>query len=287
MVGVMLMGLLGYYLLPISALPPVDFPTIQVTAQYPGASSGRDGVVVTTPLERQFGQISGLATMTSASSFGNSTITLQFTLDRTSMPRRRTCRRRSMPRAAFCQRTCRIRRPTARSIPPTRRSSRSRSPRTRLPLEKVNDLADTVLAQKLSEVSGVGLVTIEGNQKPAVRVRVNPAAIASLGLSLEDVRTALLPEQRQRAQRQLRRRRASPTPSTRTTRFFPPPIIATSSSLTGTARPFGSATSATVVDNVENVGSARGSGRSRAKSPPSCSTSSASRARTSSRPPTG
>src|SRR2546423_5248636 len=82
MVGVILMGALGYWLLPISALPAVDFPTIQVTAQYPGASPDVMTSSVTTPLERQFGQISGLAMMTSASSFGNTTITLQFNLDR-------------------------------------------------------------------------------------------------------------------------------------------------------------------------------------------------------------
>src|SRR5438046_7180183 len=82
MAGVVLMGLLGYFLLPISALPPVDFPTIQVTAQYPGASPDVMASSVTTPLERQFGQISGLALMTSVSSFGNSSITLQFNLDR-------------------------------------------------------------------------------------------------------------------------------------------------------------------------------------------------------------
>src|SRR6266487_6666236 len=82
MVGVLLMGLLGYYLLPISALPPVDFPTIQVTAQYPGASPDVMASSVTTPLERQFGQISGLGVMTSVSSFGNMAITLQFNLDR-------------------------------------------------------------------------------------------------------------------------------------------------------------------------------------------------------------
>src|SRR6267143_7271091 len=81
MAGVLLMGCLGYYLLPISALPSVDFPTIQVTAQYPGASPDVMASTVTTPLERQFGQISGLGTMTSVSSFGNTTITLQFTLD--------------------------------------------------------------------------------------------------------------------------------------------------------------------------------------------------------------
>src|SRR6266511_4209527 len=192
MVGVLLMGLLGYYLLPISALPPVDFPTIQVAAQYPGASPDVMASSVTTPLERQFGQISGLATMTSVSSFANSTITLQFTLDRNIDAASQDVQAAINAAGGVL--------PQGMPNPPTySKVSPADTPILTLqltsdilPLEKVNDLADTVLAQKLSEVSGVGLVTIEGNQKPAVRVRVNPAAIASLGLSLEDVRTVLI-----------------------------------------------------------------------------------------------
>src|SRR6266566_2773305 len=192
MVGVLLMGLLGYYLLPISALPPVDFPTIQVVAQYPGASPDVIASSVTTPLERQFGQISGLATMTSVSAFANSTITLQFTLDRNidaasqdvqaAINAARGVLPQGMPNP-----------PTYNKVNPADTPILTLALTSdTLPLENVNDFADTVLAQKLSEVSGVGLVTIEGNQKPAVRVRLNPAALASLGLSLEDVRTALV-----------------------------------------------------------------------------------------------
>jgi hydrophobe/amphiphile efflux-1 (HAE1) family protein len=192
MAGVLLVGLLGYYLLPISALPPVDFPTIQVVAQYPGASPDVMASSVTTPLERQFGQISGLAAMTSVSSFANAAITLQFTLDRDI-----DAASQDVQAAINAARGVL---PTGMPNPPTySKVNPADTPiltlqltSDTLPLEKVNDLADTVLAQKLSEVSGVGLVTIEGNQKPAVRVRVNPAAIASLGLSLEDVRTALI-----------------------------------------------------------------------------------------------
>src|SRR5881396_707395 len=192
MVGVLLMGLLGYFLLPISALPPVDFPTIQITSQYPGASPDVMASSVTTPLERQFGQISGLATMTSVSSFANSTITLQFTLDRNidaasqdvqaAINAARGVLPQGMPNP-----------PTYNKVNPADTPILTLALTSdTLPLENVNDFADTVLAQKLSEVSGVGLVTIEGNQKPAVRVRVNPAALASLGRSLEDVRTALV-----------------------------------------------------------------------------------------------
>src|SRR5438105_7756215 len=191
MAGVIMMGLLGYLLLPISALPPVDFPTIQVTAQYPGA--GPDVMVssVTTPLERQFGQISGLALMTSISSFGNASITLQFALDRDidagaqDVQAAMNAANGVLPRMPTPPIYSKV---NPADTPILTLSINSET----LPLEKVNDLADTVLAQKLSEVSGVGLVTLEGNQKPAVRVRVNPSALASLGLGLEDVRTALI-----------------------------------------------------------------------------------------------
>ena len=192
MVGVVLMGLLGYILLPISALPPVDFPTVQVVAQYPGASPDVMVSSVTTPLERQFGQISGLGMMTSVSSFGNTTITLQFNLDRDI-----DAASQDVQAAINAARGVL---PTGMPNPPTySKVNPADTPiltlaltSDTLPLEKVNDLADTTLAQKLSEVSGVGLVTIEGNQKPAVRVQINPAAIASLGLSLEDVRSAVI-----------------------------------------------------------------------------------------------
>src|SRR5437868_13397647 len=192
MAGVVLMGWLGYHLLPISALPPVDFPTIQVAAQYPGASPDVMASSVTTPLERQFGQISSLGAMTSISSFGNTIITLQFNLERdidaasqdvqAAINAARGVLPAGMPNP-----------PTYSKINPADTPILTlQLTSDTLPLEKVNDLADTALAQKLSEVTGVGLVTIEGNQKPAVRVRVNPSAIASLGLSLEDVRTALI-----------------------------------------------------------------------------------------------
>ncbi len=191
MVGVVLMGILGYLLLPISALPPVDFPTIQVTAQYPGASPDVMASSVTTPLERQFGQISGLSQMTSISSFGNANITLQFVLDRDIDAAAQDVQAQMNAAGGVL--------PKMPSPPTYSKVNPADTPiltlkitSDTLPLEKVNDLADTVLAQKLSEVSGVGLVTIEGNQKPAIRVRINPAAIAAQGLSLEDVRSALL-----------------------------------------------------------------------------------------------
>src|SRR3954464_8770586 len=191
MTGVVLMGLLGYFLLPISALPPVDFPTIQVTAQYPGA--GPDVMVssVTTPLERQFGQISGLAVMTSISSFGNASITLQFVLDRDIDAAAQDVQAAMNAANGVLPRMPNP--PTYSKVNPADTPILTLQIHSdTLPLEKVNDLADTVIAQKLSEVSGVGLVTIEGNQKPAIRVQINPAALASLGISFEDIRNALL-----------------------------------------------------------------------------------------------
>ena len=191
MAGVVLMGLLGYYLLPVSSLPPVEFPTVQVMAEYPGAGPGVMVSSVTTPLERQFGQISGLELMTSASSFGNAGITLQFALDRDidaaaeDIQQAINAASGVLPNDMPSPPTYSKVNPADTPILTLRISSDT------LPVQKVNDLVDTVLAQKLSEVTGVGLVTIEGNQKPAVRVQVNPAALAAHGIGLEDVRAAL------------------------------------------------------------------------------------------------
>jgi multidrug efflux pump len=191
MAAVLLLGALGYRWLPISALPAVDFPTIEVTTLYPGASPSVMATLVTAPLERQFGQIAGLAAMTSNSSFGVSTITLQFVLDRN-----------IDDAAQDVQSAINAARGTLPSNLPYPPSYSKVNPADApilslaitsdsLPIDRVNDFADTILAQKLSQVSGVGLVTIEGNQKPAVRVQANPAALAGLGLGLEDLRTAL------------------------------------------------------------------------------------------------
>lgn len=192
MAGVVLMGILGYILLPISALPPVDFPTIQVTAQYPGASPDVMVSSVATPLERQFGQISGLAMMTSVSSFGIANITLQFVLDREIDAAAQDVQAAINAAGGVLPKNLPSP-PTYSKVNPADTPILSlQITSDTLPLEKVNDLADTVLAQRLSEVSGVGLVTIQGNQKPAVRVQVNPGAIAALGMSFEDVRNALV-----------------------------------------------------------------------------------------------
>ena len=192
MAGVVIMGMLGYFFLPISALPPVDFPTIQVTAQYPGASPEVMASLVTTPLERQFGQISGLTLMTSASSSANASITLQFTLDRDLDAAAQDVQAAINAAAGVLPRTM-PNPPTYSKVNPadTPILTLVATSETQ-PIEKVNDLADTVLAQKLSEVTGVGLVTIQGKQKPAIRVQMNPTALAAVGLGFEDVRTALI-----------------------------------------------------------------------------------------------
>ena len=191
MAGVIMLGLLGYELLPISALPAVDFPTIQVFAQLPGASPDVMASSVTTPLERQFGQIPGLASMNSTSSFGNATITLQFVLEREIDAAAEDVQAAVNAAGGVLPKNL-PNPPTYNKVNPADTPILSLAISSdSLPLDKVNDFADTVLAQKLSQVSGVGLVSIQGNQKPAVRVQVNPAAIASLGLSLDDIRGVL------------------------------------------------------------------------------------------------
>jgi multidrug efflux pump len=191
MAGVIMLGLLGYFLLPIASLPQVDFPTIQVVTRYPGASPEVMTSAITTSLESQFDQISGLTSMSSTSSFGVSTITLQFDLNRdidvaaqdvqAAINVSRGYLPSDLPNLPVYNKV------NPADTPILTLSITSDS----LPLAKVNDLADTLLAQKLSQVAGVGLVTIEGNQKPAVRIQFNPAAMASLGLGPEDLRNAI------------------------------------------------------------------------------------------------
>jgi hydrophobe/amphiphile efflux-1 (HAE1) family protein len=190
-VGVVLAGLLGYSVMPISALPEVAFPTIQVTTFLPGASPDTMASLVTTPLERQFGQIPGLDLMTSTSSAGTSVITLQFILDREIEAAAEDVQAAINAAGGVLPHTL--------PAPPTyNKVNPADAPvlilaltSDTLPLTELNDAVDSVVAQKLSRVNGVGLVTIEGNQKPAVRVRLNPAKLTALGLSLEAIRTAL------------------------------------------------------------------------------------------------
>jgi multidrug efflux pump len=191
MVGVMLVGFVAYRQLPVSALPQVDYPTIQIQTFYPGASPDVMASSVTAPLERQFGQIPGLNQMTSTSSFGSSIITLQFNLDlnidiaeqevQASINGASNLLPQGLPNPPIYSKI------NPADAPILTLSLTSDS----LPLSKVEDLTDTTLAQKISQLTGVGLVSISGGQRPAVRIQANPTALASYGLSLEDLRTAL------------------------------------------------------------------------------------------------
>jgi multidrug efflux pump len=189
--GILLAGGLAYTQLPISALPQVDYPTIQVLTFYPGASPDVMASSVTTPLERQFGQLPGLSRMTSTSAQGASRITLQFNLDLNIDVAEQQVQAAINTAATFLPRDL----PTP---PVYSKVNPADSPvltlavtSDTLPLIKVQDLADTNLAQKISQLPGVGLVSISGGQKPAIRVQADPAMLASYGISLEDLRTVL------------------------------------------------------------------------------------------------
>jgi len=191
MTAVMLAGFVAYQQLPVSALPQVDYPTIQVLTMYPGAGPSVMVSSVTAPLERQFGQVPGLKQMTSTSTFGASLIVLQFDLDQNIDVEEQQVQAAINAGGTFL--------PTDLPNPPIySKVNPADAPILTLalscdtmPLQKVEDLADTTLAQKISQLPGVGLVTISGGQKPAVRVQANPTALASYGLSLEDLRIAL------------------------------------------------------------------------------------------------
>ena len=191
MAGLLLIGAVAYKQLPVSALPQVDYPTIQVVTFYPGASPDVMGSSVTAPLERQFGQMPGLNQMTSTSSEGSSVITLQFVLDlnidvaeqevQAAINAATTFLPPDLPNPPIYSKT----NPADAPILTLALTSNT------LPLSKVEDLGDTRLAPKISQLSGVGLVSISGGQKPAVRIQVNPTVLSSYGLTMEDVRTAI------------------------------------------------------------------------------------------------
>ncbi|WP_442499625.1 MdtB/MuxB family multidrug efflux RND transporter permease subunit [Methylobacter sp. sgz302048] len=191
MVALLLVGIIGYRALPISALPQVDYPTIQVVTLYPGASPDVMTSSVTAPLERQFGQMPGLNQMSSSSSGGASVVTLQFDLELDIDIAEQEVQAAINAATSFL--------PTDLPMPPVYSKvnpadapimTLAVSSKT-LPLTKVEDLVDTRLAQKLSQLPGVGLVSISGGQRPAVRIQANPMALAAYNLSLEDLRTAI------------------------------------------------------------------------------------------------
>ncbi|HEX4417464.1 MAG TPA: efflux RND transporter permease subunit, partial [Kofleriaceae bacterium] len=191
MFGLLLAGIVGYRTLPVAALPQVDYPTIVVSTQLPGASADTMASSVTTPLERQFGQVPSLAAMTSVSSFGSSQITLQFTLDRDIDAAQQDVQAAINAASNLLPRTLPAPPTYSKSNPADQPILTLSVSSATLPLAEVDDFADSVLAQKISQVSGVGLVTIGGGQKPAVRVQVDPVALAGTDLTIEDVRNAI------------------------------------------------------------------------------------------------
>jgi multidrug efflux pump len=191
MLAILLAGVLGYRWLPLSALPEVDYPTIQVVTLYPGASPDVVTSSITAPLERQFGQMPGLKQMLSSSSGGASVVTLQFGLSLNLDVAEQEVQAAINAAGNFL--------PADLPMPPIYSKvnpadapimTLALTSRT-LPLIRVEDFADTRLAQKISQVSGVGLVSISGGQRPAVRVRANPMSLAAYGMSLEDLRTSI------------------------------------------------------------------------------------------------
>ena len=191
MAAILLLGLIGYQLLPVAALPNVDSPTIQVTAQLPGADAQTVAGAVTAPLERQFGQIPGLTQMTSSSATEYAEITLQF-------DRSRTVDSAAQDVQAAINATAGQLPPTMPNPPVYRKTNPADTPvlmlaltSQTLPLTTVSDYANSILAQKISQMPGVGSVGIGGQQSPAIRVQVNPALLAAEGVDLEAVRTAL------------------------------------------------------------------------------------------------
>jgi multidrug efflux pump len=191
MAAILLVGIVAFFQLPISALPEVDYPTIQVLTFYPGASPDVMATTVTAPLERQFGEMQGLSQMTSTSAGGVSVIVLQFNLALNLDIAEEEVQSAINAGQSFL--------PSDLPTPPVyNKTNPADAPVLTLaissptmPLSQVEDLVDTRLAPRLSQLSGVGLVSISGGQKPAVRIQVNPVQLSSYGLNMEDVRTAL------------------------------------------------------------------------------------------------
>ena len=191
MAAILLVGIVAYFQLPISALPEVDYPTIQVLTFYPGANPDVMATTVTAPLERQFGQLQGLSQMTSTSSGGSSVIVLQFALTlnidiaeeevQSAINASQSFLPSNLPAPPVYSKT------NPADAPVLTLAITSNS----IPLSQVEDLVDTRLAPKLSQLAGVGLVSISGGQKPAVRIQANPTQLSSYGLNLEDLRTSL------------------------------------------------------------------------------------------------
>jgi HAE1 family hydrophobic/amphiphilic exporter-1 len=190
-IGFLLVGVVAYFNLPVAALPQVDFPTLQISVGLPGASPETMASNVATPLERQFATVEGLSQMTSVSSLGSTSVTLQFQLNRNIDSAAQDVQ--AAINAAGGQL------PTNLPAPPNiRKVNPADAPimiiavrSDSLPIQTVNDYADNILSQQISTIPGVGLVNIAGQQKPAIRIRVDPNKVGALGLQLDNIRTAI------------------------------------------------------------------------------------------------
>jgi len=287
-IAVLLGGVMGYRALPVSALPQVDFPTILVTTQLPGANPDTVATLITASLERQFGQIQGLTTMTSTSSEGTSQITLQFSLQRSIDSASQDVQAAINAAAGTLPATLPYPPVYAKVNPADAPILTLALASDAITIDRVSDAADTLLQPKLSQIDGVGRVTVQGNMRPAVRVRVDPARLAAYGLAMEDVRSAV-------AAANVNGAKGASTGRARllhlapTTSWFPPTPIPISSSPSATAHRCACPTSAASSAGWRTTVSAPGTTR-RAAAPgtrPCCSTSSASPAPTSCRPWTG
>ena len=190
-IGILIAGLVAFRALPVSALPQVDYPTIVVSTFMPGASGQTMSATVTTPLERQFGQMPALTQMTSVSSFGSSQITLQFTLERNIDAAEQDVQAAINAAANLLPKTLPTPPSYSKSNPADTPILTLSVSSDTLALSQVSDYADSILGQKISQVSGVGLVTLNGGAKPAVRIQVDPESLAGTGLGLEDMRAAI------------------------------------------------------------------------------------------------
>ncbi|HVK56691.1 MAG TPA: efflux RND transporter permease subunit, partial [Burkholderiales bacterium] len=191
MVAILLAGIIAYRVLPLSALPEVDYPTIQIVTLYPGASPDVTTSSITAPLERQFGQMPGLNQMSSTSSAGASVITLQFTLDMSLDVAEQQVQAAINASGSFLPQDLPSP-PIYSKVNPADAPILTLAITSKtLPLPKVQDLIETRVAQKISQLPGVGLVSISGGQRPAMRVQANPRALAAYGLNLDNVRTVI------------------------------------------------------------------------------------------------
>jgi hydrophobic/amphiphilic exporter-1 (mainly G- bacteria), HAE1 family len=191
MIGVLFVGLIAYPQLPVAPLPQTDFPTIQVTAQLPGASPDTMAATVAQPLETQFAQIAGVAEMSSVSTMGSTQITVQFVLDRNidgaanDLQAAINAASGQLPKSLPSPPTYRKINPADSPIMVLSATSES------LPLIELDDNIETKISQQISQLPGVGLVLIGGQQKPAIRIEVDPASLAAKGLTMEDVRSQI------------------------------------------------------------------------------------------------